>query len=75
MKKWLPYVTDGFLSGVIGAFIGGLIGIIVRPGGIVINVNTELLVILLSVLGLFSLLFRLKLKGAQLENEEKLKKI
>ena len=32
MKKWLPYVTDGLLSGVIGAFIGGLIGIIVRPG-------------------------------------------
>ena len=75
MKKWLPYVTDGFLSGVIGAFIGGLIGIIVRPGGIVINVNTELLVILISVLGLFYLLFCLKLKSAQLESEEKLKKI
>lgn len=71
MKKWLPYVTEGLLSGVIGAFIGGLIGIIVRPGGIVINVNTELLVILLAVLGLFYLLFRLRLKVAQLESEEK----
>ena len=75
MKKWLPYVTDGFLSAVIGAFIGGLIALIVRPGGIVINVNTELLVILLAILGLFYLWFRLKLKGAQLESEEKLKKI
>lgn len=71
MKKWLPSLTDGLLSGVIGAFIGGLIGIIVRPGGIVINVNTELLVILLAVLGLFYLLFWLKLKVAQLESEEK----
>ena len=75
MKKWLPYVTDGLISGVIGAFIGGLIGLIIRPGGIVINVNTEFLVILLAVLGLFYLWFRLKLKGAQLESEEKLKKI
>lgn len=71
MKKWLPYVTDGFLSGVIGAFIGGLIGLIVRPGGIVINVNTEFLVILLSVLGLFYLWFRLKMKIAQLDNEKR----
>lgn len=75
MKKWLSYVPGVLLSAMIGAFIGGLIGIIVRPGGIVINVNTELLVILLSVLGLFYLLFRLKLKDAQLESEEKLKKI
>lgn len=75
MKKWLPYVTDGLISGVIGAFIGGLIGLIIRPGGIVINVNTEFLVILLAVLGLFYLWFCLKLKGAQLESEEKLKKI
>ena len=75
MKKWLPYVTDGLISGVIGAFIGGLIGLIIRPGGIVINVNTEFLVTLLAVLGLFYLWFRLKLKGAQLESEEKLKKI
>ena len=69
MKKWLPYVTDGLLSGVIGAFIGGLIGLVVRPGGIVINVNTEFLVVLLAVLGLFYLWFRLKLKIGQLENE------
>ena len=69
MKKWLPYVTDGLLSGVIGAFIGGLIGLVVRPGSIVINVNTELLVVLLAVLGLFYLWFRLKLKIGQLENE------
>ena len=69
MKKWLPYVTDGLLSGVIGAFIGGLIGLVVRPGGIVINVNKELLVVLLAVLGLFYLWFRLKLKIGQLENE------
>lgn len=69
MKKWLPYVTDGLLSGVIGAFIGGLIGLVVRPAGIVINVNTELLVVLLAVLGLFYLWFRLKLKIGQLENE------
>ena len=69
MKKWLPYVTDGLLSGVIGAFIGGLIGLVVRPGGIVISVNKELLVVLLAVLGLFYLWFRLKLKIGQLENE------
>lgn len=69
MKKWLPYVTDGLLSGVIGAFIGGLIGLVVRPGGIVINFNKKLLVVLLAVLGLFYLWFRLKLKIGQLENE------
>ena len=71
MKKWLPYVTDGLISGVIGAFIGGLIGLIVRPGGIVINVNTEFLVTLLAVLGLFYLWFRLKLKIAQLDDEKR----
>ena len=70
MKKWLSYIPGVLLSAMIGAFVGGLIALIVRPGGIVINVNTELLVILLSVLGLFYLWFRLKLKGAELESEK-----
>lgn len=71
MKKGLRYFTDGFLSAIIGAVVGGGIALIAKPDGITINVNAEFLVILLAVLGLSYLLFRLKLKTMQLENEEK----
>lgn len=71
MRKWLPYFTEGFLSAIIGALIGGGVALIAKPEGITINVNAEFLVILLAVLGIFYLLFRLKLKTMQLESEEK----
>lgn len=71
MKKWLPYFTDGFLSAIIGALIGVGIALIAKPDGVTINVNAEFLVILLAVLAVSYLLFRLKLKTMQLENEEK----
>lgn len=71
MKKWLPYFTDGLISGIIGAIIGGFIALIARPEGIIINVNIEFLVMLLAILGVFYLLLRLKLKTMQWENKEK----
>lgn len=71
MKKWLPYFTDGFLSAIIGSLIGAGVALIAKPDGIIINVNAEFLVILLVVLVVSYLLFRLKLKTMQLENEEK----
>lgn len=71
MKKGLRYFTDGFLSAIIGGLIGAGIALIAKPDGITINVNAEFLVILLAVLGVSYLLFRLKLKTMQLENEEK----
>ena len=69
MRKWLPYFTDGLLSGIIGAIVGGFLALIAKPEGIVINVNIEFLIILLAILGLCYLLLRLKLKIMQLEDE------
>lgn len=71
MKKRLTYFTDGFLSAIIGALIGAGVALIAKPDGLTINVNTEFLGILLAVLAVSYLLFRLKLKTMQLENEEK----
>ena len=69
MKKWLPYLTDGLLSGIIGAMIGGFLALMIKSESIVINVNIEFLVILLTILGLCYLLLRLKLKIMRLEDE------
>lgn len=71
MKKWLPYFTDGLLSGMIGAVIGSFLALISKPEGIVININIEFLIILLTILGLCYLLLRLKLRIMQLEDEAK----
>ena len=73
MKKWLPYFTDGLLSGIIGAMIGSFLALISKPEGIVININIEFLIILLTILGLCYLLLRLKLRIMQLEDEAKQK--
>ena len=73
MKKWLPYFTDGLLSGIIGAMIGSFLALISKPEGIVININIEFLIILLTILGLCYFLLRLKLRIMQLEDEAKQK--
>ena len=62
-------ITDGLLSGIVGAIIGGCLALTAKPEGIVINVNIEFLVILLTILALCYLLLRLKLKIMQLEDE------
>ncbi|RKU19734.1 hypothetical protein C6503_07420 [Candidatus Poribacteria bacterium] len=69
MVKGLLSVTESFFFGIIGTPIGGfLASLITNPGGIVINVNIEFLVILLTVLGWCYLLFRLKFEIMQLED-------
>ena len=73
MRKGLAYFTDGFLSAIIGAMVGGFFALVSKPKGIVINVNIEFLVILLTILGLCYLLLRLKLRIMQLEDEAKQK--
>lgn len=73
MKKGLAYFTDGFLSAIIGAIVGGFLALVSKPTGIVINVNIGFLVILLTILGLCYLLLRLKLRIMQLEDEAKQK--
>ena len=70
MVKGLLSVTDGFFFGIIGTIIGGfLASLITNPEGIVINVNIEFIVILLTILAWCYLLFRLKFEIRQLEDE------
>ena len=72
MIKGLLYGADGFFSGIIGTTIGGFLALIVKPEGIVINVNIEflatMLVILITISGWFYLLLRMKLEIMQLED-------
>ena len=73
MIKGLLSCADAFFSGIIGGIVGGCLAFIIKPEGIVINLNIELLAImltiLLTILAWYYLLFRLKLKIMQLEDE------
>ena len=74
MIKGLLSFTDAFFSVIIGMIIGGFLALIVKPEGIAINVNIvniEFIVILLTILGSYYLLLRMKLEVRQLEDAAK----